>query len=158
MWEDHYEAQAVVACFIDEKLDGSVHWGESSTHWKLKLLCSPFLPEKIMNILSFFSSLSNDSYIIKQKKEDIRLDGSNNAWGITSFPTKIGLMEDHSSLNKKKLVPCEVKEGMSTPEHAHIDGGRRGYFNSHGIPPYQSSKKDKVPIYILFLKKYRLYS
>jgi hypothetical protein len=174
VWQDHYEAQAVVACFIDSDLNGQVHWGHS-THWKLRLLMSPFifplylwdaakLPQSSSASSSSLSSSSSSSSSPDKSNagEDvIELTGPENAWGIVSFPTKIGLKQNRCILRNETTIPssssssllpvkpdivkfedeevkfsdCEVVEGMATPQHAHIDGGRAGCLNELGVPP-----------------------
>ena len=42
LWDDSYEAQAVLCAFMAPALDGRVHWGPARTHWKLRLLLAPW--------------------------------------------------------------------------------------------------------------------
>mmetsp|Transcript_48912 Transcript_48912/g.62779 ORF Transcript_48912/g.62779 Transcript_48912/m.62779 type:complete len:503 (+) Transcript_48912:122-1630(+) len=144
LWQDHYEAQAVVVCLIDNKLNGNVHWG-NKTHWKLKLLLfgswkrfNPFF--KMSSFLKFNKinqRIKNNKYNKNNNIDidiEIQMEGSENAWGIVNFP-----LNRHDSLNykEKKSINKEDKEdnieSRVTPQHAHIDGGRRGLF-TQGLP------------------------
>ena len=129
LWDDNYEAQAVVAVFVGGTLDGRVHWGDR-THWKLRLLM--FRPWNA--VASLFKNTDcirgvDDLDVAESKSEyqkqdysnesevELILDGENNGWGITIFPT-----------TKKE------QGGKPTLKHAHIDGGRNSIFQKDGFP------------------------
>lgn len=117
--------QAVAVAFVSSALNGDVSWGDR-THWRLKLLLSPW-----------FAPL----YLITgAPKHSLCLGGPNNSWGIAVFPARGGSAEGSSDaeVGAGRGGGLKTTTGAATPRHAHIDGGRMGLFQRDGIPPLLS--------------------
>jgi len=104
IWGDHYEAQGVLAAFLDPDLEGAVTFGFWKTHWKLKLLTFLRFP--------------------KNRRPKTEIVGEPNGWGIVIFPTP------------------GRSAGETTPKHAHVDGGRDGMLDQHGVGCFDDTHEE----------------